>query len=438
MQTKLNLIKNIFLFALPIITGQIGQMLFGVGDIVVAGRYSSLAVAVIGVAVMIFAPFLMAGIGVLMCTGPLASQIKGEGKKDPTFLFNAYIVSFIVSFVLSPVLYFSGLWIHLLKLNPELVDQVVLYLQWSSFSLLPALIFQATKEYLQAQGKTYGPNGIIIIFNVFNILFNFLFMFGLGNFAGFGIQGSAIATLLCRLLMAVAVYYYMKKVTEFKPVARTEIIKKIFRLGIPISFTLLCEVLIFAVVTILVGGMSLTASAAQSLVMNLTSLTFMVPLAIGSATSVLVGEQFGKRSIGGIKMYSQGAVILTLFIQLFFATIYLTVPELVLKTATSDAPVIAYGAGLLFWVGLFQIPDGIQVVLAGVMRGLNETKIPMILGFASYWIIGLPSGCYFAYQRGLEARGLWMGLAIGLTCMCVCLVIFYDNRIKKLSRLMNN
>lgn len=424
--------KEILLFSLPIIAGQIGQMLFGIGDVMVAGRYSSLAVASIGVAAMIFAPFLMVGVGLLLCTGPLVSQIKGEGKSDPTFLFNTYYVSFFLSLILSPMLYFSEYYIGHFNLNPEIVPHVIDFLQITAISLFPAFVFQATKDYLQAIGFIYVPNGIILFFNLVNVLLNIVFMFGLGSFSGFGIQGAAYATLICRSLMAITVFLYMRSVTEFQIKKNTETIRKILNLGIPISFTILCEVLIFAVVTVLIGGMSLVASASQSLVMNITSLTFMVPLALGSAISVLVGEQLGKHSLEGIIRYSMGAITLTVILQIFFALLYLSIPYMVMGLATNDMAVIIYGSGLLFWVGIFQIPDGLQVVLSGVMRGLNETRIPMILGLISYWVIGLPIGAYLAYQRGMEAKGLWIGLAIGLTCMCILLLIFYRSRIKKL------
>ena len=430
--------KEILIFSIPIIVGQIGQMLFGIGDIMVAGRYSSLAVASIGVAAMIFAPFLMVGIGVLFCTGPLASQLKGEGKNDPTLLFNAYYVSFFIAAILSVILFYSEIFIKHFNLNPEIVPHVVTFLQWTSISLFPAFIFQATKEYLQALGKIYIPNSIILFYNVVNILLNILLMFGWREFKGFGIEGAAIATMICRFLMAITIFLYMRSVTPFVMKRNIDTIKKILRLGLPISFTILCEVLIFAVVTVLVGGMSLVASASQSLVMNITSLTFMVPMALGSAISVLVGEQLGRKSIDGIIRYSLGALTLTFIIQILFALIYLSVPEVVMGTATVDRDVIVYGSMLLFWVGIFQIPDGLQVVLSGVMRGLNQTRIPMVLGLISYWVIGLPFGVYLAYKRHMEARGLWVGLAIGLTCMCVLLLIFYRNRIKKLRLTIKN
>jgi MATE family multidrug resistance protein len=430
--------REILLFSLPIIAGQIGQMFFGVGDIIVAGRFSSLAVSAIGVGAMIFAPLLMVGIGVLFCTGPLASQLKGEGKNDPTFLFNAYFVSFFMALFLGLILFFCDFYIGYFNLNTEIVPHVVTFLKWTSFSLFPAFIFQASKEYLQAQGRTYAPNAIIWFYNIVNVLLNVLLMFGFKNFKGFGIEGSAISTTICRFLMAITIFFYMKSVTAFEMERNSQTIRKILRLGLPISFTILCEVLIFATVTVLVGGMSLVASAAQNLVMNITSLTFMVPMALGSAISILVGEELGKKSIEGIVRYSRGAITLTVIIQVVFALLYLSIPHIVMSIATTDMAVIIYGGSLLFWVGIFQLPDGLQVVLSGVMRGLNETKIPMILGLVSYWVIGLPAGVYLAYEGKMEARGLWVGLAMGLSCMCVFLIAFYQNRIKKLRLTIQN
>ncbi|MDD4974231.1 MAG: MATE family efflux transporter [Bacteriovorax sp.] len=429
---NLKLLKEIFLFALPIITGQIGQMLFGVGDIIVAGHYSALAVSAIGVAAAIFAPFLMVGIGILLCTGPITSEKKGRGESDPTLLFNSFIVATMSSLVIIIAILVLAYNIQWLGLNPQIAPTVALYLKWTAGSIWPALIFQATKEFLQAESKTYVSNGLILFFNLVNVALCAVFMFGWGPIPEFGVLGAAIVTSICRILMAVSLYFYMKKVCAFETKKNNETLKKIFKLGLPISFTILCEVLVFSTVTVLVGKMSLVASASQSLVINLTSLTFMVPLAIGSAVAVLVGEQMGKKSIEGILRYSLGSLFLALMIQILFATLYLTIPGKLLGVASSDPVIIAYASALLFWVGLFQIPDGLQVVLSGVMRGLHETKIPMILGFISYWIIGLPIGCYFTYRRGLEARGLWMGLAIGLLCMCILLFILYKNKIKRL------
>lgn len=429
-------IKNIFLFSLPIIAGQVGQMLFGVGDVLVASRYSSLAVGSIGVAATIFAPFLVSAIGVLLCTGPLASQIKGSGQKDPSFLFNAYIVSFILSVLMAIALFLSPYYVVLFKLTPEITPYVIEYLQWTAISIFPALIFQATKDYLQAYNKTYIPNAIILFFNILNVAFNYILMFGYGSFEGFGIKGAAIATLCCRYLMGIVIFIYMKSAVEFEAKLNATTIKQIFKIGFPISVTLLCEVLVFSTVTVLVGGISLVASAAQSIVINITSLTFMIPLGLGSAVSVLIGEEFGKKSLHGIKELTKNAMVLTVVNQMFFAFLYLTIPVYIISVASHDQDVILYASALLLWVGLFQIPDGIQVVLSGVLRGLNETKAPMFLGLIAYWLVGLPIGYYFAFNEGLEARGLWIGLALGLFMMCIFLIGFYFNRIKKLHRLM--
>ena len=261
-------------------------------------------------------------------------------------------------------------------------------------------------------------------------------MFGIAGYEGFGIKGAAIATLVCRYLMAFTIFGYFISVDKLHMVVDKKIIKTIFKLGTPISVTTLCEVLGFVTVTVIVGGISLVASAAQSIVVNITSLTFMIPLGLGSAVSVLVGEEFGKKSLSGIKATTKGALILTLINQIFFALMYLLIPTYIISLATTDTEVMAYAATLLLWVGFFQIPDGLQVVLSGVLRGLNETKFPMILGLFAYWIVGIPVGYYFAFPKKMEASGLWLGLAIALTVMSILLGFFYMNRLKKLRRLL--
>ncbi len=194
----------------------------------------------------------------------------------------------------------------------------------------------------------------------------------------------------------------------------------------------------FSTVTVLVGKMSLIASASQSLVINLASLTFMVPLAIASSSSVLVGEQFGKKSIQGILKYAWGSLILVVIVQIAFTTLYLSIPEVLLGIASSEKSIIIYASTLLVWVGFFQIPDGLQVVLSGILRGIQETKIPMILSLISYWIIGLPLGLYLTYQKNLEAKGLWIGLALGLLFMSLLLFLLFKNRINKLTKILTN
>jgi MATE family multidrug resistance protein len=407
-------------------------MLFGVGDILVAGHFSALAVSAIGVAAAIFAPFLMVGMGIILCTGPIASEIRGQGKEDSTLLFNSYVIATIASVVMIVLLYLVAFNIHWLNLNVELAPTVALYLKWTALSIFPALIFQCTKEYLQAHNKTLFPNGLIIFFNIVNVLLCILFMFGWGPIPRLGVLGSAIVASFCRLIMAIIVFIYMKKVTNFNAHLNFITIKKIFRLGLPISFTIFVEVMVFSTVTILVGKMSLVASASQSLVINLASLTFMVPLAIGSSVSVLVGEQLGKKSLEGILRYSLGAISLVVIIQLIFMTFYLSIPDILLGIATNDKAVITYATSLLFWAGLFQLPDGLQVVMSGVLRGLQETKIPMILSTISYWVLGLPFGYYLTYRKGMDARGLWIGLSIGLLCMCCFLFVLLKTKLKRL------
>ncbi|MDO9180788.1 MAG: MATE family efflux transporter, partial [Bacteriovorax sp.] len=223
---NLKLLKEIFLFALPIITGQIGQMLFGVGDIIVAGHYSVLAVSTIGVAAAIFAPFLMVGIGILLCTGPIASEIKGQGKSDASFLFNSFIVATITPVFVIAAILILAFNINWLGLNPEIAPTVAQYLKWTSFSIWPALLYQSTKEYLQAHARTFVSNGLVIFFNIVNIVLCVVFMFGWGPIPEMGVLGAAIVTSICRFMMAICLFIYMKKVCSFETIKNNDTLKK--------------------------------------------------------------------------------------------------------------------------------------------------------------------------------------------------------------------
>jgi MATE family multidrug resistance protein len=192
------------------------------------------------------------------------------------------------------------------------------------------------------------------------------------------------------------------------------------------------EVLVFSTVTVLVGKMTITASASHNIVLNFVSLTFMVPLALSSAASVFVGEAFGKKDPETIHAYSMAVLVLSAGFMIFTGLLYFLLPYTLMGIATSDQKIIQYGTGLLFYVALFQIPDGIQVALWGILRGMGEANAPMILGLVANWFIGLPLGIYFATKMGMEAKGLWAGLAVGLYLMSLGLGSIYFIRLKAL------
>lgn len=436
----LSKIKEVFLFSLPLIAGQIGQMMFGMGDLMVAGRYSSNMVAALGIANGLFSPFFMVCLGITFAVAPITARYNGEGKADHSLLSSSLLAALLISIfghigveiVIAHIDYF--------KINPELVPDVVTYLRICLPSIYGAIIFQVCKEYLQAHMKTYFSNGLILVMNIFNIILNYCLIFGKFGLPPLGIKGIAIATLITRTSMGLILLFYVVKKYGISLPSKQEI-KEVFSLGSPIAASVLIEVMVFATVTTLIGRMSPLTSAAHNIALNLASLTFMVPLAVSSAAGTYVGLHFGKKDLHELMIYARTCLIISLSFMMLTASLYFLIPQFLFKVFTNDMELIIHGSSLLFIVGMFQIPDGAQVTLQGILRGMGVTKVPAMMAFISNWMIGLPIGYYLAFSKGLNAQGLWSGLAIGLTMMAISVAFLYQKKkieFKSLIKLGNN
>jgi MATE family multidrug resistance protein len=203
-------------------------------------------------------------------------------------------------------------------------------------------------------------------------------------------------------------------------------------LGLPVAGSILLEVLVFSMATVLAGRISVTASAAHGIALNFASLTFMVPLALASTASVKVSFHAGQKIVQGVRDYSMACLIIAVGFMALSALSFGLIPGPLVALATNESAIAAYTVNLLFFVGIFQIPDGVQVTLSGVLRGLGKTKGPMIAYFLSYWPLGLPMAYILAFRYGLEAKGLWLGLMAGVYAMAISLGLMYRFEIKKL------
>ncbi|MCR9204335.1 MAG: MATE family efflux transporter [Halobacteriovoraceae bacterium] len=423
-------LKELLIFSLPIIVGQVGQMLFGIGDIFVAGRFSALAVSSIGVATAYLSPLIMIGLGLTYALTPLASQARGRGENDPSLCSDAYTLALLCGCILTLICWLLAYNVDHFGLLPQIATEVKTYLYIAAPSLIPIFHFQVSKEYLQTQDKIYSANIIILAANILNVLLNILLVFGFGSIPMLGVTGAAIATLCTRTLMALVIAIYARNDLVLKLSFHRERLLKILKIGIPISLGTFIEVLVFATTTVLVGRMSILESAAHNIVLNIAGLTFMIPLGLSSAISVKIGQSFGAKDFQRLRGLSIAALIMIIGCNSLTALSYFLFPEEILRLSTDQNDVIKVGISLFFFVALFQIPDGIQVVLIGMLRGLGKTTVPAITAFVANWLIGLPIGYWLAFHRGYRASGLWIGLAIGLTGMSVILGFYYRHILK--------
>lgn len=426
-------IKEVFKFALPIVFGQIGLMLIGTGDVLVAGKFSTEVVAAIGVANGVQGPIIMLGVGLLMGIAPILSQLRGEGVDSSKELKVILVYGVAVSVLLSIINFSIIPFLDSFGFNPKLVPFIKDYLYITGFSFPGMIIFQSLKEYFQSQEKTIFPNALSVFSVIFNIVGNYILVFGAFGFEPIGERGLAYMSVCTRYFMGLCLFIYCWKSLRQSHPFDWKVCKKIFRLSLPISLAILAEVFAFSLTSILVGRMSTIQAAAHNIILNLASVTFMLPLAISSAASVKVGFAFGKKSRELIKEYTLVCVAISMGFMVLTASMFYTIPSLLISQFTMDQDVIAVGVQLLAVVAFFQIFDGLQITLSGILRGFSISKPVLLMTVLAHWCIGCPVGYYLAFYQGQDAFGLWIGLAIGLFVLSMALSIFYKHKLKNLT-----
>ncbi len=423
MQTisKSQALKQLLIFSAPIIFGQIGLMLIGTGDMLIAGRYSRESLAAIGLAISILNPIQISLLGLQFSIAPLLAQKRGQGEDVNqyfwTVLFYSFLVS-IVSGVLSLLTYFL---VPILNYGPELNRIIQEYILITSFSSIGLNLYQGIKEFYQSQEKTMAANITALGAAGFNLGINSIFVFGMWGVRSLKEAGLAWASLLCRTAMAVVLMILVFPLWKSVKKIKWEAMKEFFKIGFPISASLFFEIMAFCSVTLFVGYFAEDQVAANNLALNIGSLAFMIPLSISSAVAVKVGHAYGENNFNLIRVFSQVSLMTSFFFAVLMGLGFYLYPEAIIQFYTSDIEVINWGTKLLFWIACFQLFDGAQVTLSGILRGLSVTRPSSIAIFIGYWIIGLPLGYFLAFKLKMEAQGFWIGLAISLAVVALML-----------------
>lgn len=406
--------------------GQLGQMLIGVSDIFVAGKHSTPFLAAVGLAMGIIAPVFVVGLGFLFGTSAVISRHRGEGKEVDQYLFTSIIYSLIIS-ILFIVLSIGTRWIvPYLGLEIELVPLIQDYILYFSFSFLGAYLFQVLREFLQGKEDVVFANLISILTVLFNLVFCFALVFGFHFIPALGIKGLAIGSILARLLSSFILFLYcLRFLKNYK--CDWYFAREVFCLSWPIALGILVEVGAFSFSTIMIGRMGMFQVAAHNIVINLTSVTYMVPLAISTAIAVKISFAYGQKNWHDILRYTKSGLALCVLFMSCTGLSFYFVPEIYSHIFTNSSEVISIVALLLIAVAIFQIFDGIQVCLGGALRGLGHTRPQAYVMFVGYWLIGLPLGWYLANVKGLFGFGFWLGfaLALFLAAMSMCGVVLY-------------
>lgn len=410
-----------------------GQMLFGITDIAVGGRYSNEVVSALGIGNSLSSPFLVFGLGIAFQVGPMTAQRIKKNSLTKDFFYSSFFTNSLLGLILSSLFFvFSYFILPQLNLFPNINHLVKSYTVIIAPSLLFSILFQNHKEYLQAFEDTFFSNSCILFFNLVNLFLNIALMFGKWGFPELGIIGTGISTLICRASMFVVIHFYLCKKFEmnffhFSASYMREIVKE----GLPVSFGIASEVFMFSMTTVMAGTMDVVVSAAHNICLNLGATTFMVPLALSSAVGVKVGHSYGLGNLPLLKQYSLGTIILVFSFMVFTCILYFTVPEWLLSYGTDKLEVISFGTGLMFFVALFQIPDGLQVTFQGILRGMSVTRPTMWITIGTCFL-SVPLAYTLAFKTSWGAKGLWIALAISLTIQTG---LYFNLLMKKLKNL---
>ncbi|OGU60735.1 MAG: MATE family efflux transporter, partial [Ignavibacteria bacterium RBG_13_36_8] len=399
-------IKNTISLAVPISIGQLGHTMMGVIDSIMVGRVGSTPLAAASLVNGLFFLVLVLGIGMSFAVTPLVAITKGarKGKDCGIILNQALIVNIIFSLLLSIVIIFGAELIQYLNQPKDVAVLAISYMKILGLSVLPFMLFQTLRQFLEGLSLPRLPMFIAITANFFNAFFNWVLIYGNLGFPAMGLDGAGWATFTSRILMALAIIWFSLKTTilkeynpHFKPREfKTDIIKKIVKIGLPSGFTYFFEVAAFAFAAIMIGWLGSIQLAAHQIAINLASATYMIILGISAAGTIRVGHAVGEASIPETRRAGFTALTLAASLMFIFAVLFITMRYILPQIYINEIEVINLAADLLIVAALFQISDGLQATGAGVLRGLTDVKMPMIIILISYWIIGIP----IAYTLG--------------------------------------
>ncbi|MDA0700006.1 MAG: MATE family efflux transporter [bacterium] len=420
--------------AIPLALAQLAQNGMGLIDTLMAGRLGAESLAGIALGSVTFFVVTIVMSSMLYAVGPMVAQATGARRPDDAV--RALRQGLWWSVLLTPpamgLLAFVPAALRLMGQDPAVVDQAGGYLRAVSFGVLPLMAFTALRAYLEGQGRT-RPLMLVAFLGVgLNVVANQAFMFGRWGFPALGLTGTGVATSIVYALMALAGFAYVARRDVVRRVfARpwrweAPVAREILRLGWPIAVTVGFETGLFAISALLMGLIGPAELAGHQVAIQTASFSFMIPLALGVATTARVGHAVGRGDPMGVRAAGAVGMVASVMVMSLTALLYWLAPRAVVGlyldvADPANAAVVWHAASFLALAALFQLADGLQVSALGALRGLKDTRAPMLITLLSYWAVGLSSGVWLAFGRGLGGVGLWWGLVLGLTVASVAL-----------------
>ena len=428
-------LRRMLMLAIPVIFAELGWMSMSVVDTIMVGPLGPAAIGAAGVGSSAFYTFAIFGMGLLLGLDTLVAQAFGAGDRAAChrLLTQGVYLALFITPVLMGIFVMMPPFFYTFGVNPQvsaLAGPFVLVLSWGT---LPLLLYGAQRRYLQAMGHVRPVMFVLVSANVVNWFFNWILIEGHWGLPALGVRGSALSTCIARVymavLLAVFIWWFERREPDLSSLFRKPDFPRIMRLlriGFPAALQILLEIGAFGSAAVLAGRLAPVSLAAHQIALNCAAITFMAPLGISSAAAIAVGQSIGRgepriaRSSGYIGL-GLACVFMTCS-----ALAFLSAPMKILRVYTSDPGVLGIGTGLLGLAGIFQLFDGIQTVATGALRGLGDTRAPMLVNLAGYWFFGLPLGYVLCFHYGYGVYGLWCGLTAALIAIASILLFFWN------------
>lgn len=441
-----------FQLAYPVVLGMLGHTLIAIVDNFMVGQLGSTELAAVSLGNSFLFIGMSLGIGFSTAITPLIAEADAEkdDKKIRTTFHHGLLLCSALGIVVFMMIVLSKPIMGLMHQPKAVVDLAAPYIDWVAFSLIPVIIFQGYKQFADGLSQTKYSMYAIYLANVVHVFFNYVLIYGVWGFPKLGILGAALGTVFSRIMMVVFIHFLLRKNILFKKYFKNftfkeikkSILKKIINLGFPSAMQMLFEVTLFTAAIWLAGSLGKNSQAANQIALTLASSTFMVAMGFSVAAMIRVSNAKGAKDYKKMITVARSIFLLTVLVELFFGILFVVfhrfLPHLFLNMSDTsqlfdNTEIIAIASQLFLVAAVFQISDGIQVVVLGALRGLQDVKIPMYITFVAYWIIGFPVSYYLGKYTSLATTGIWIGLLAGLSAAALFLYIRFSWLIRKLN-----
>lgn len=428
--------------------GQLGHVMVGLVDNLMIGQLGAAPLAAVSLGNALVFIAMSLGIGFSFAITPLIAEADGAGDLEGgrSYFHHGLILCtlnglflFLLLLVAKPLLYY-------MDQPPEVVELALPYLNIVAFSMLPLMAFQAFKQFADGLSQTRYAMYATLLANVVNVVFNYLLIYGVWIFPRLELIGAAWGTLISRFFMLWFVWEILRRKSKFaeyfrwtkKEMLNWNIFRRLLNLGFPTALQMFFEVAIFTATVFLAGNLGTNPQAANQIALNLASMTFMIAVGLGVTATIRVGNQVGLKAYRELRRISFSIFLLVFLIMAVFAVLFILLKDILPTFYIDNLEVTMLAAQLLIIAAIFQLSDGMQVVILGALRGLQDVKIPTIICFIAYWIIGFPVSYYFGQPEQMGSMGIWLGLLAGLTSSALLLYFRFNYLSQKLIRTKEN